>query len=443
MKVWLNNVAVSHSNSEATSIVYRRHFKAFCAFIRKTPPQILEEYKESTDRQFRRSYARLLRAFIAELHQQQLSPNTINIVATTVKSFFKYNDLPLGHVPNVRKRVIYHNRDITHDEIKLILDASRPRERAFYIMMAQSGLRPVTLCGLRYRHIREDLENDVIPCKVGVPEEIAKGKYHSYFTFIGREGVHYLQAYLNTRPSITDDSYLFVKQGTQNEPITPRGASVFFLKTLRKLHAKGLIALKQKSEGAPHNVRLYNLRKFFRKYAHQAGLEIVQFWMGHTVKVGVDEHYRPQDVDWHRKLYAEKALPYLRIETATPTENEQTIKELQQQLQQRDQELAQLRENMTRLQPLLEFVNSFDAPANLKAILDFLKDDYLESSDDKLRPLKVEFSPHISDKLDAIAQSKGITRKEALKQLVEEDLEILEERDRRFTKLEKRRRKRS
>ena len=443
IKVWLNNVAVSHSNSESTSNVYTRHFKAFCNFIGKTPRQILEEYKESTDRQFRRGYARLLRAFISELHQQQLSPNTINIAATTVKSFFKYNDLPLGHVPNVRKRILYHNRDITREEVNLILDASRPRERAFYTMMAQSGLRPATICSLRYRHIKEDFENGAIPCKIDIPEEIAKGKYHSYFTFIGQEGVHYLRAYLNTRPRIVDDSYLFVKQGSQNEPFTPKSVSMLFLKTLRKLHDKGLIDIKQKGERAPHDVRLYNLRKFFRKYAHQAGLEIVQFWMGHIVRVGVDEHYRPQDVEWHRKLYAEKAMPYLRMETATPIETERTIKELQQQLQQRDKELAQLRENMKKMQPLVEFVNSFDAPKNLKEILDFLKDDYIrEASDEELRPLRIEFSKYISDKLDEIARTKGITRKEALAQLVEEDLRILDEGDERFRKLEKRLRKR-
>jgi len=64
----------------------------------------------------------------------------------------------------------------------------------------------------------------------------------------------------------------------------------------------------------------------------------------------------------------------------------------------------------------MEFVNSFDTPENLKTILNFLKEDYLDDySDERLRLLKVEFSPYISKKLKEIAKTMGITEKEALK----------------------------
>jgi len=93
--------------------------------------------------------------------------------------------------------------------------------------------------------------------------------------------------------------------------------------------------------------------------------------------------------------------------------------------------------HMAKLQPLVEFVNSFDAPENLKKILDFLKDDFTDKyADEKLRPQRIELSPYISNKLDEIAGRKGITRKEALEQLVQEDLEIMEEDKRRWRKLE-------
>jgi hypothetical protein len=75
-------------------------------------------------------------------------------------------------------------------------------------------------------------------------------------------------------------------------------------------------------------LRLYSLRKFFRKYAAQAGPDFVNFWMGHTSSLGVDLHYFSRDVEHHRKQYAEKAMPFLRLETATPSETEQQIEEL-------------------------------------------------------------------------------------------------------------------
>ena len=330
VEIWLNNVAISHSNSEGTYDRYKRNLQSFCNFIGKTPQQILEEYEKSSDRDFKKKYAQLLRAFRSHLFTKQLSPNTIHSGTTAVKSFFKYNDLPLGHVPMAQQRVLYHNRDITKKEIKLILDASRPREKAFYIIMAQSGLRPHTISHLKYKHIKEDFEKKIVPCKIDVPQEIAKGKYGSYFTFIGKEGVKYLRAYLNTRPNLKDDDYLFPMQGS-TERVNPKSITGLFTRTVLKLQQKGLIAVKQEVEGKPRDIRLYNLRKFFRKFAHQAGSEIRDFWMGHTVKAGVDDHYRPQDVEFHRKLYKEKAMPFLRIETHTPTETDKKITELEEE----------------------------------------------------------------------------------------------------------------
>jgi integrase len=341
VEVWLNNVAISHSNSEGTYKKYRRNFQSFCDFIGKTPQQILEECEKSSDRDFKKKYAQLLRAFRSHLFIKQLSPNTIHSGTTAVKSFFKYNDLPLGHVPMAQQRVLYHNRDITKKEIKLILDASRPREKAFYIIMAQSGLRPHTISHLKYKYIKEDFEKNTIPCKIDVLQGIAKGQYHPYFTFIGEEGVKYSRAYLNTRPNLKDDDYLFPMQGS-TERVNPKSITGLFTRTVLKLQQKGLIDVKQEVEGKPRDIRFYNLRKFFRKYAHQAGFEFVQFWMGHTVKAGVDDHYRPQDVEFHRKLYKEKAMPFLRIETHTPTEIDKKITELEEENKKLGTEVAAL-----------------------------------------------------------------------------------------------------
>lgn len=110
-------------------------------------------------------------------------------------------------------------------------------------------------------------------------------------------------------------------------------------------------------------------------------------------------------------------MPHLRLETATPTETEKTIAELKSQLKERDEELNALKETIAKIQPLVEFVNSFNAPKQLNEILDFLKDDFASdlalSKDHKLYA-SVEWSSYIKNKLDRIAKRKGITPKEAL-----------------------------
>jgi len=72
--------------------------------------------------------------------------------------------------------------------------------------------------------------------------------------------------------------------------------------------------------------------------------------MGHTLS-GVDNHYFPGKgtditddvVEAHRKVYAEKALPSLRLEAPTAGEADQVIQEQRQ-------EIDMLKEEMKRLQ---------------------------------------------------------------------------------------------
>lgn len=372
VEIWLNNVALAHSNSKETSYKYKKYFHNFCNFIDKTPEEILDDYEVSTDREFRRKYSQYLRAYISQRYNMGLAPNTIRTVTGAVRSFFKYNDLPLGHIPTARLRVLHHNRDIEHKEVIEIIYSSRPRERAFYAVMAQSGLRPDTICHLKYRQIKEDFEKrDNKSYVIRVPEEAAKGKYRSHFTFIGKEAMEYLRTYLP--PNIQDDDYIFTKQGTK-EPASPRSISGLFLRTVLKFQKKGQMKVNQKERGKPHTIRLYNLRKFFRKFGGHAGDEYVNFWMGHKANYKAphipasDEHYfNKEDVEFHRKKYEEEALPHLRLDTATPTETDKKITELEEKNKKLGTDVAELRGRIEKYEQmekdfrtLLSDYNSWD-----------------------------------------------------------------------------------
>ncbi|TET19318.1 hypothetical protein E3J74_07070 [Candidatus Bathyarchaeota archaeon] len=387
---WISSVQYSHSKSVHTEKNYRRLLQIFSDFIEKTPQQILEEYDAMTDREFRRKYARYLRAFISYLDNGERTSASIASYIGAIRSFFKHNDLPLGYVPVGKLRIVYHNRDITKEEVAQILAHAKVRDKAYFCMMAQSGLRPCTLNSLRYEHIQKDFEADIIPLKVNVPAEIAKGQYRDYFTFAGPETVRFLKLYLKTRPHIKPSDYLFTHH-SENRCFSPKSVSKTFRLIIHKLERHKVMKIKKRQYHKPAEVRLYNLRKFFRKYATPAGFEYVQFWMGHIVREGVDEHYRPKDPEFHRKLYAEKAMPFLRLETATPTETEEVIEELREQLKERDKEINVLEGKMAKLQPLVELVNSDDAPENLKRTLDFI----IDGLTDRMRaPLKALVEEH-------------------------------------------------
>lgn len=345
---WLDNVAYSHSKNESTPYYYRTDLILFCEFIGQTPEQLLAEYERTDDREFKRKYAQYLRAFISSLVKNGYAPGSVKAKVAAVKSFFKYNDLSLGYVPLGNSRVIFHNREITKEEIAEVLGIADVRDAAFFSIMAQSGLRPITLTQLQVKHFEVDVSG-VEPvfaggkeaCLIKVPGELAKGKYGTYFTFIpvhnsGKPSasVKYLTDYWKRRGSLSPDDYVFTSHGT-DKPLHRKSISSIFARTVDKLSKKGILEVTVKRGKRPRSVRrdvrLYNLRKWFRKQAGQAGSDFVNFWMGHVL--GVDEHYFPKDdFEHHRQIYIEKAMPYLRIETHTPTEQQKEIESLKQEL---------------------------------------------------------------------------------------------------------------
>ena len=374
---WLDNVAYSHSGSQHTTINYKRNFQHFLDFIEKKTEDILADYDNSTDREFKRRYARLLRAWIGTLNREGYANLSISAIVGAVESFFKYNDLPLGHVPKARGFITYHNRDITKEEILHILSVARPRERAYFTFMAQSGLRPYTISKLRIKQLQPDLEKGTMPLKIEVPQDIAKGKYKGHFTFIGEDAVHYLKDYLKTRPNLTSESYVFVSYKKPELPLDPKVVSHIFQALAKKLRAKGLLKFEQREKGKPNQIRMYNLRKYFRKFANQAGFEFVQFWMGHVVQAGQEEHYRPKDVEFHRKIYKEKAMPFLRLEQSTPTETEKVIEDLRTQLVERNGTVRELEGRIQsteeKLVELEKIRAILDDPVLLEALRDLKK----------------------------------------------------------------------
>jgi site-specific recombinase XerC len=341
---WLNSVAYSHSQSKATELQYKRVWERFSNDVEMTAEEIIADYEHSNDRNVMRKHARLIRSWIGKLMKEGLTNTSIKVMVGAVKSFYKYNDLPLGHVPQAMSGVVYHNRDITKEEIVQIMAVVKIREKAFFAVMAQSGLRPHTIKQLRLKHL-EDFETT--PCKIEVPQNLAKGKYGRYVTFVGPDALKYLKLYFATRKNLTPESLLFCAHDDPQKPVNVKDISRAFRLAARKLEKSGALDFKIR-EGKPSELRLYNLRKFFRKYANQMGFENVNYLMGHTVR-GSDENYKPQDPDFYRELYAEKAMPFLRLETSNPLETEKAITSLEQENRDLQNKIKKLEDMMEKI----------------------------------------------------------------------------------------------
>lgn len=331
---WLNDVAVGHSNSEETKKLYIRGLDNFCTFAGTTSEQIVKQYEDADaegERKLRHKFALLIEDYASDLVSKGYSSGTVKNYSVAVKSFFNHRDLALNRVSTIRVRSSFHNRDITKEEVLAVLNASNVRERAYYAVLAQTGLRPMTLSLLRLSDLQPDWKNGTVPCKVQVREEITKGKYKEYFTFMPEESIKYLKEYFLTRPNMTDDSYLFVNYGQEDKATNPKTLSALFGRKLVKLKSKGVIDFEKREGRKPSQLRLYTLRKFFRRCAGNAGFDYVNYWLGHSL--GIDNHYFSIDPENHRKVFVEKAMPNLRLASSTPNESEKTIQALRTQIE--------------------------------------------------------------------------------------------------------------
>jgi hypothetical protein len=235
---------------------------------------------------------------------------------------------------------------------------------------------------------------DKAPCKIDVPQEIAKGKFGSYVTFIGPDALKYLKQYLATRTNLTSGSLVFCSHSNSSHPVNVKDMSRAFRLAARKLEESGAIDFEVR-KGKPSELRLYNFRKFFKKFANQMGGEHVNYMMGHTQR-GSDANYMPKDPEFYRTIYAEKAMPFLRLETATPTETEKTIAELRKLLEERDKEVEEMKRMMVKLQPLVDFMNRQPSEKEKKYELG------LDEEDD----LKAELGHEISEE-EAVAHVRN------------------------------------
>lgn len=228
-------------------------------------------------------------------------------------------------------QITYHNRDIEKDEVSKIMVLCPIRERAYIAVMAQSGLRGCIISKLKIKDVEKILEPDTpIPCKIDVSSEIEKGKLgEGHPTFIAEESVKYVKQYLTTRKNLTPESLLFATQ--EEKELNEKNVSRTFKQKAEELNKTGQLDYKIRPN-KPSEIRFYNLRKFFRKYANQMGFEHVNYLMNHKTE-GSDANYAPKDPEFYRELYKIKAMPFLRLETPTPTETTEILQTLKEQHQ--------------------------------------------------------------------------------------------------------------
>jgi len=349
---WLMKVG----NSDATRKSYQNRIMAFAKYMKdhfnidiETLKDAYREakYKGEMEREkFLDKLHDAIEDYVCFVKTQKFSNMHVKLVVSIVSSYVKKGcgikdieiDIPRRTFP------IFHNRDITKEEIKTILEHATLRDRAFFLMMVESGLRPSTLLGLRYKYVKQDYEKNIIPMKIELPSELLKDRISERWTFIGEDGFKVLKEFLSTRKGIADNDFLFLPERPSSAKGEVPSESAMSNKFNRIILKLGLdVAM---GKGKPKSVRLYNLRKYFFNNM-KCDSAYRNYWFCHK---SIDDSYISRQEDKHREEYA-KGYKFLRVFQATDVDvrlealtNE--LKATKQALAQKDEQTEILRKEL-------------------------------------------------------------------------------------------------
>jgi integrase len=425
---------------------YRHGIKKFCQWYGKNAEEILElrkndltqragenliEYKNRSS-----TFAKEIEKFHSYLLSQGYSTNSSRNMTIGIRQLFRFYQMPVriragSKVTKTVKTTKSFPLRIEH--VRKMFKVADLRERVILSMATDLGLRMSDFIKLKKDNLPAlDQEPPIMfDIMTGKEEVIAHG-------FLSQETVDLLRVYLPTLEKKSDNSYLFPSNGKSHI------SDEWLNRLLQRLADKSRIVMNGKS------LTFHCFRKMLLSAAIDSaiGLTAGKKLCGKAIAQSDDTYLTTVKLRQHfiqlKKFQSIKEQP--RVETEKIESLKNAVNKLQEELTRQklitdtiSEENIRTKQELKKLQPLVEFVNSFDAPENLKTILNYLKDDYLDDySDERFRPLKVEFSPYISKKLEEIAKTKGITQKEALAELIKEDLETMENADKKFKKLEER-----
>jgi len=298
------------SQSKATLYQYVFGVHRFCQWLGKSPDYIIRAVK--SNEKTIDDYINIIDSFIGDLRAEKLESGTINNHVKGIKALFKANGLTLVLPYRIPKYVRYSDRAPTPEELSRVIDMATVKEKAVVSILALSGLRIGTLSRLTYGHVRKDLEAGIAPVHIHVEEEITKGKYHEYDTFIGLEAVQCLKAYIDLRrkgtvkiplETLTDKSPL-IRNECRNIVLPVTTASIS--KLIHDLLLKADII--EKGEAKRYPIRAHSLRKYFRTQLGASSTiptDYIDYMMGHTVSTYNDIK---NNISKLRELYASSGL---------------------------------------------------------------------------------------------------------------------------------------
>lgn len=256
------------------------------------------------------------------------NPETGNLARASLTAFLRANGFDggdknviriRGFFSPARKTIEMTDYVPTKEEIHRMAGTGRVnniRDRAAILILFTSGLRQGTLRALRYKDVKQELEEGVVPLKIPVYPEMKQAVTDAckgnvpYYTFVSQEAIDALKAHLRELQSqvgrLGDDDLIFngwKRNRYLRESRHKMGRSTMMLLVKNAARRAGI---ERWADVHPHC-----LRKAFESALREDNAEgrkldvkTQEFLLGHILPGSQENYYDRSKVDWLRKEYA-------------------------------------------------------------------------------------------------------------------------------------------
>jgi integrase len=368
VRSWLDGLDAA----QTTRRTYIKSLFKYCKFTGLLPTALVEEAEseiEAGTLMRKQKLKQNLIGFRTSVKEAGAAPKTIYGNLSAVKSFYKFNDIPLPQMNNRKqfrpKGLRKNDLRLEKEQIREILKHADVRNRAIIFVMVSSGLSQIDLLDLRVKNFTDGYDEatgvttlDVRRTKTG----------YDFITFLSPEAGHAVQDWIDLRnrnPDTPDGKKDYEKNRIRSGDdylFTSKNINDSYLETLddkeRKLHAYGLMdsfrQIAQKAgmeteKGAWSLVRAHNFRKFFNTTLLNNGADIftTDYLMGHTIAETHAAYFKADPVKFKEKYM--KFIPFLSIEdTQVKTVESMEYQELKQNYTAMCAEVEELKVNFAK-----------------------------------------------------------------------------------------------
>jgi len=321
-----------------------------------SPDEVIAEIKSKGSDSTLRAIEILDRS-VAGFVERELASKTVNNYYYAIKGFLENEDLELPpwklkKITKPRSCVESYDRAPSLEEMRRILShATGARSKAAILLLATSGMRLDELCHLKVGNF--DFNSK--PTKITIGGEEAKTRQRR-ITFITDEATAALKDYLGTRLGNSDSSVLMARGGRALHKDTLYRQ---IMTTVEKAGLKGKIV----STSYTYQIHPHCFRKFFKTRLVQAEMPdtFVEALLGHLNQN--DRSYFRATEEELADAYAKYAEAALTIFSVEPKGFRESVEWFKMKDQERDSELAKIREENKRLR-----ASSQDSSVRIKRI---------------------------------------------------------------------------